>query len=178
MSLDSLRPVVFLDRDGTLIQDTGYIGDWHRVQLLPGVGKALRKIQKRYPLVLISNQSGIGRGLITIEQAGQVHDRTIKLLNNLGVHLDGSYYCPHIPEDNCACRKPLVGLFLQAERDLKIELKRSIMIGDKPSDIQAGKIAGCRTLFLGSNNRIDNVGADQTASDWFEISNWILGIKD
>jgi len=174
-----LRPAIFLDRDGTLIHDTGYIRDWRQVEIITGVGEALRKVQDFYPLIFISNQSGIGRGIITDEEARQVHERTVELLADWQIRLDGVYYCPHVPDDHCVCRKPAPGLLLQAALDMQIDLARSIMIGDKPSDIQAGKAAGCRTVFFLSND--SSVGcreADLIAHDWDEIADWILHIGD
>lgn len=179
MSPVTLRPAIFLDRDGTLIHDTGYIRDWRQVEMMPGVGEALGKIQGHYCLVLVSNQSGIGRGIITGEEARQVHERTVKLLADWQVHLDGAYYCPHAPNDHCACRKPAPGLLLQAAFDLKIDLSRSIMIGDKPSDVQAGKAVGCRTVFFDSDDlSVSGSGADFATRHWHEIADWILLVGD
>lgn len=175
MSSTILRPTVFLDRDGTLIYDTGYIRDWRQVEMIPGVGEALRNIQKHYCLVIVSNQSGVGRGIITNEESRQVHERTISLLADCQIHLDGAYYCPHTPNDHCVCRKPAPGLLIQAAVDLKIDLARSIIIGDKPSDIQAGKAAGCRTVFLGSDElSVTSAGPDFATRNWLKIADWIL----
>jgi histidinol-phosphate phosphatase family protein len=175
-----LRPAIFLDRDGTLIHDIGYIRDWRQVKLLSGVGEALRQIQQHgYLLVVISNQSGIGRGSITAGEAQRVHERTVGLLRDCGERLDGVYFCPHVADDHCACRKPAPGLLLQAVRELKIDIGRSVMIGDKASDFQAGKAAGCRKLLLGLGDLPDvSALADHSAGSWFEIADWVLRDED
>lgn len=180
MSPVVFRPAIFLDRDGTLIHDIGYISDWRQVNLLSGVGEALWQIQQDgYLLVVISNQSGIGRGIITAGEAQRVHERTVELLGDCGVRLDGVYYCPHVPDDHCACRKPAPGLLLQSARELKIDLARSIMIGDKSSDVQTGKAAGCRTLLFGPGDLPDaSALADHSAGSWFEIADWVLRDED
>lgn len=137
------RPALFLDRDGTLIVDVGYPRDPALVEALPGAIAALRELQRTYALVIISNQSGIGRGLITDAEAAAVHARTVELFAQGGVTFAGAYYCPHAPEAACRCRKPAPGLLLDAARELDLDLARSIMIGDKPSDLDAGRAAGC-----------------------------------
>src|SRR6266481_2579523 len=101
---------LFLDRDGTLIVEVGYPNDPAQVELLPGAADALRELQRDWLLVVISNQSGIGRGLITPEQATAVHDRFVAEFTAAGVAFAGFYYCPHAPDARCACRKPAPGL--------------------------------------------------------------------
>jgi histidinol-phosphate phosphatase family protein len=137
------RPALFLDRDGTLIVDVGYPRDPALVEPLPGAIDALRELQHSYALVIISNQSGIGRGLITEAEAAAVHARTVELFAAGGVTFAGAYYCPHSPDAACRCRKPAPGLLFDAARELDLDLARSIMIGDKPSDLEAGRAAGC-----------------------------------
>jgi histidinol-phosphate phosphatase family protein len=137
------RPALFLDRDGTLIVDVGYPRDPALVEPLPGALDALRDLQRRYALVIISNQSGLARGLITAAEAAAVHARTVDLFSAGGVAFAGAYYCPHAPDAACRCRKPAPGLLLDAARDLDLDLASSIMIGDKPSDLEAGRAAGC-----------------------------------
>jgi histidinol-phosphate phosphatase family protein len=138
-----LRPALFLDRDGTLIVDVGYPRDPALVETLPGAIDALCKLQHTYALVIISNQSGIARGRITPAEAAAVHARTIELFAAGGVTFAGAYYCPHGPDDGCPCRKPAPGLLLDAAHELDLDLASSIMLGDKPSDLEAGLAAGC-----------------------------------
>jgi len=134
---------LFLDRDGTLIVDVGYPRDPALVEPLPGAIDALRELQQTFALVIISNQSGIARGLITEAEQEAVHARVVEVFAAGGVTFAGAYYCPHAPDAGCRCRKPAPGLLLDAARELGLDLARSIMIGDKPSDLEAGRAAGC-----------------------------------
>jgi D-glycero-D-manno-heptose 1,7-bisphosphate phosphatase len=134
---------LLLDRDGTLIVDVGYPRDPERVELLPGCAEALRELQQSFALVIVSNQSGIGRGLIQPDEAVAVQARVIERFAAEGVRFAGAYLCPHAPEEDCECRKPAPGLLLQAARELGLELPRSVMIGDKHADVQAGWRAEC-----------------------------------
>lgn len=146
------RRGIFLDRDGTLMADTGYIREPSDVVLVPGATEALRRLRDSgFCLVLVSNQSGIGRGIITEEEAASVHAELERLLAREGTTLDGAYYCPHAPWDGCACRKPAPGLLLQAAQDLGLDLSRSVVVGDKESDVDAGRAAGCVSLLLGAD---------------------------
>ena len=137
------RRALFLDRDGTLIVDVGYPRDPALVQPIEGAIDALRVLQRDHALVVISNQSGIARGRITPAEAAAVHDRFVAMFESGGVTFAGFYYCPHGPDDGCRCRKPAPGLLEDAARELGLDLARSIMIGDKPSDLEAGRAAGC-----------------------------------
>ena len=167
----SLRPAVFLDRDGTLIRDTGYLDNVAGVQLLPGVDAALAALaQAGFILVVVTNQSGIGRGLIRAEVVEQQHDRLRELLRPAGVELAAVEYCPHAPDTGCTCRKPLPGMLLRAARRIGIDLAASFMVGDKPADVSAGHAAGCRTVFLGA----ECAGADFNAPDVPAAAAWIL----
>ncbi len=142
------RRALFLDRDGTLIVDTGYPRDPALVEPLPGAIDALRTLQASYALVIVSNQSGIARGRITPDEARAVHDRVVEAFRGGGVEFAGAYYCPHGPDDGCRCRKPAPGMLHDAARDLGIDLSSSVMVGDKPSDVDAGRTAGCTTNLL------------------------------
>jgi D,D-heptose 1,7-bisphosphate phosphatase len=167
---------IFLDREGTLIHDAGYLKDPHQVRLLPGVGEALAALQRQgFSLVLVSNQSGLARGLITEEQARQVHLRMLTSLAPYGVRLDGAYYCRHHPEAGCRCRKPRPGMLIRAARELGLDLSRAFMIGDKSTDVEAGRQAGCRTILLAALADPDRCdpGSGTTASTWPAILQWI-----
>jgi len=170
------RRAVFFDRDGTIIYDLGYPREPEKVQLLPGVGEALFELQQRgFCLVLVSNQSGVGRGLLSQEDVERIHRRVIACLAEHGIRLDGAYYCFHAPWEECDCRKPSQGLFLRAAEELGIDLAHSFMVGDKPSDIEAGRRAGCRTILLAANtpHPLDPV-PDYVAADWSEVARYIL----
>jgi histidinol-phosphate phosphatase family protein len=168
------RSALLLDRDGTLIEDPGYLADPALVRLIPGAAEALRRLQGRFALVVVSNQSGVGRGLIAPEQAGAVHERFVEELAAHDVRLAGSYYCPHGPDEDCACRKPRTGMLDQAARELDLDLPASWMVGDKESDVQAGAAAGAMTIRLGPGPS----GADHVASDWRAIEDLLAGAVD
>ena len=177
------RRAVFLDRDGTLIRNVGYLSDPRDMELLPGVIQALSLLrEKGLALVLVSNQSGIRRGLFTEHDLTRVHDRLIATLAEGGILLDGVYYCPHAPWDPCECRKPLPGMLHQAAQELGLGLAKSFMVGDKLSDIAAGRRAGCQTVLL-----LDDVSKpgvlsslepdevpDKVAPDLLAAAQWII----
>lgn len=140
---------LFLDRDGTLMVDVGYPRDPDQVELLPGVVEALTACrQAGYRLSIISNQSGVGRGYFDAAAVEAVHQRLVDRLAAHGVRIDDAHYCLHAPEDQCACRKPSALMIERSARRLGADLTQSFMIGDKPSDVQAGQRAGCRTILL------------------------------
>ena len=151
------RPAVFLDRDGTLIRDRVHAADPATVQPLPGVVDALRALRGAgYALVVASNNSGVARGLFTVSEALAMGTRLVAVLSEAGVKLDGYYVCPHHPSEgrvaryaqSCGCRKPEPGMLLRAAEELDIDLSRSWMVGDLPSDVGAGLAAGARTVLL------------------------------
>ena len=160
---------VFADRDGTVIEDPGFLSDPDGVKLIPGAAEALTELQSRgYRLVVVSNQSGVARRLISAEQASAVHERFVAELERRGVRLDDVRYCPHGPDEGCACRKPLPGLLVDAAAALDLDLARSFMIGDKSSDIEAGRRAGCTTILL-SAEADAAADPDHVASSWSEV---------
>lgn len=141
------RAAVFLDRDGTLMTDTGYPRHPDEVRLMPGVCEALRELQALgFALVLISNQSGVARGILTQDDVAAVHARLEKHLADGGVRLEAAYYCYDPPDAPSAFRKPAIGMLLRARDQLGLRLEESFMIGDKATDIEAGQNAGCRTI--------------------------------
>ncbi|MDB4962302.1 MAG: gmhB [Myxococcales bacterium] len=156
---------LFLDRDGTLIVDVGYPRDPALVEPLPGAIEALRELQTSYRLVIISNQSGIARGTITEAEAKAVHNRVIAMFAAGGVTFAGSYYCPHAPDAGCRCRKPAPGMLLDAAVELGLDLALSIMIGDKPSDVEAGRAAGCGGVIRFGPD-VDGNDGTQRCDDW------------
>jgi histidinol-phosphate phosphatase family protein len=160
---------LFIDRDGTLIVDVGYPRDPERVEPLPGAIDALGQLQRGFALVIVSNQSGIGRGLITAPEARAVHDRVIAVFAHAGVGFAGAYYCPHAPDTGCACRKPAPGLVLDAARELGLDLANSVMVGDKASDIACGRAAGCgRVIRFGRD--VDDAGGSVRCDDWAAVA--------
>ena len=140
---------VFLDRDDTLVDDPGYIQRPEQVMLLPGAAEALVQLKKMgYLLVVVTNQSGVARGLVTEEDLEQIHQKLKSLLAAEGAEIDAIYYCPYHPKGTLKdfsiesnLRKPNAGMFFQAEEELQVNLDQSWMIGDSYRDIQAGKAA-------------------------------------
>jgi D-glycero-D-manno-heptose 1,7-bisphosphate phosphatase len=138
---------LFMDRDGTVMVDVGYPRRPDDVELLPDAPLTLARLRELgFKLVVVSNQSGVGRGLVTEAEAASVHERFVEALREGGVELDAAYYCPHAPDEGCSCRKPSPELLHRAAADLEIELTRSFMVGDRDSDLEAGRRAGCRTI--------------------------------
>ncbi len=168
-----MNRAVFLDRDGTVIVDRGYLADHGQgVELLPGAGEALARLSKAgFQLVIISNQSGVGRGLCDQTAVTAQNRRLRELLAEFQVEPAAEKFCPHTPEDKCRCRKPSPEMLLQAARELDIDLTRSYMVGDKESDVEAGQRAGCRTVLLGQNH---DSAADWQAADLTRATNCIL----
>jgi D-glycero-D-manno-heptose 1,7-bisphosphate phosphatase len=142
-----MNKTVFVDRDDTIVPDHGHLDNVEGIELLEGAGDALKRIQDLgYKLVLITNQSGIGRGWFPASIVDQQHARLAELLDPYGVRFDAERYCPHKPDDGCGCRKPEPGMLLDAGRELDTDFSRSWMIGNAESDIGAGLAAGCRCI--------------------------------
>jgi D-glycero-D-manno-heptose 1,7-bisphosphate phosphatase len=170
------RHALFLDRDGTLIVDVGYPRDPALVELLPGVVAPLRAAAaKGWALVIVSNQSGVGRGLITRAEAASVQTRVEDVFAAQGVRFDGAYFCFHAPTEPCRCRKPEPGMILEAARHLGLERHGSVMIGDKPSDVACGRAAGCTSIAFGSSDVLSESEADVRAATWTEVACWLEG---
>jgi D-glycero-D-manno-heptose 1,7-bisphosphate phosphatase len=145
-----MYPSIFLDRDGVLIENrSDYVRDWSQVKMIPEAIRALSLAPlKKYKVVIVTNQSAIGRGLMLLETAQEINQRLVNLIHEQGGQIAAVYMCPHKPEDSCSCRKPLPGLLQQAASDLSLDLQRSWMIGDAWSDVQAGVAAGMRGTVL------------------------------
>jgi len=148
MSSDPRR-LLFLDRDGTIIVDKGFPRDPDEVELIPGSAAAIRGLRALgLKAVVISNQSGIGRGFLTHEDVARVNARLGELLEAEGAALDGLYYCPHAPGDGCACRKPQRTLLDRAATAFGADLSLSFFVGDKKDDVDAGRNVGATTFLV------------------------------
>ncbi len=138
-----------LDRDGTIIVEKHYLNSIHDLELLPYAVEGLQAlVAQGYSLIVVSNQSGIGRGLVTIEQVEAIHLELKRRLHAEGIDLAGIYYCPHTPQDNCECRKPKIGMARQAIADFGFDPENALVIGDKVSDIEFGRAIGARTVLV------------------------------
>jgi D-glycero-D-manno-heptose 1,7-bisphosphate phosphatase len=143
------RRAVFLDRDGTLNVDLHYLRDPARLELHRGVGAGLRRLREAgFLLLVVTNQSGVVRGLYTAADVEALHARLLAMLKQEGASVDAFYYCPHAPEQGCACRKPGIALFQQAAREWDLELARCAILGDRYLDVQAGRRLGMFTAYV------------------------------
>jgi D-glycero-D-manno-heptose 1,7-bisphosphate phosphatase len=183
------QPAVFLDRDGTLIEERGFIDRLDMVSIYPWTGDALRLLKRAgYAAVVVTNQSAIARGMIEETFLHQVHRAIDAHISAAGGVIDRYYYCPHLPNasvekyrQTCRCRKPGPGLIEQACRELDLDPARSVTIGDRWRDIAAGAAAGTRTVLVRSghgahdvNVPSDGVRADAILNNLMEAVGWIL----
>ncbi|MEY2504627.1 MAG: D-glycero-D-manno-heptose 1,7-bisphosphate phosphatase [Verrucomicrobiota bacterium] len=168
-------PAIFLDRDGTLMRDVDYCGNPGDVEIFPQVPGALRRLKEAgYKLVIVTNQSGIGRGYFTEADYEAVE---VEFIRQIGEGLiDASYYSPDLPDSNSPRRKPSPGMIFEAQRDHGLDLRRSFLVGDKASDIACGQNAGVRTILVqtGYGAGEPNSGADWIARDLTEAVAIIL----
>jgi D-glycero-D-manno-heptose 1,7-bisphosphate phosphatase len=147
------RKVIILDRDGTIVVDRNYLSDPADLEFEEGAAEGLRLMYDRgYRLVVITNQSGVGRGLFSVERLEEIHDRLRQMAESIGVRFEGIYYCPHAPDAGCLCRKPQTGLFEQAARELGFDRSSAVVVGDKMSDVEFGHRAGAMTVFVAANS--------------------------
>lgn len=180
MNRTASQRAVFLDRDGTIMEDSSYFGDLERVVLIPGAAAALKTLQDAgYRLFVITNQSGVGRGYFSREAVEAIHAHLDEYFAKAGVRFDRYYVCPHHPEDNCECRKPKPKFLLDAAGEYSLNLSRCFMVGDRESDIQAGINAGARTILVLTGAGRDMlakqaVKPDVVAEDIRAAATWIL----
>ena len=184
-------PAIFMDRDGTVSYEVGYVNHPDRYDIIPGSARAIAKINSSaFLAVVITNQAGVARGYFKEEIILQVHEKLKKLLAGEGAHLDGIYYCPHHPDvgespyrQQCNCRKPGPGLILKAQKELDIDLSRSYIIGDSIKDIEAGSNAGVKGIMVLTgygkgeyeyNSEKWKVKPVHVAADLLEAVHWIL----
>lgn len=155
-AMQALKPAVFLDRDGTINEQMGYINHISRFQLLPGVAGAIRRLNEAaIPVVVVTNQSGLARGYFPEELLIAVHEKMARLLAEQGAHVDGIYICPHHPEAKkekyrlaCNCRKPGTGLFMQAAEEMSLDLAGSFVVGDRWSDLKSAVACGATPVLV------------------------------
>lgn len=167
------RRAVFLDRDGTLMEDAGYASRPDQVRLYPGTVDALKRLsQAGFGLVLVTNQSGIGRGYFTEADFHNVQAEVARQLRP--VKLAGVYFCPDHPDQAGPRRKPAPGMLLEAARDLDLDLAGSFMIGDKEIDVGCGQRAGARAVLLDRQGTVERTGADFVAGNLETAVDWIL----
>ena len=141
---------IFLDRDGVICENrSDHVKNWSEFEFLPGIKKSLATLSRLgLPIIIVTNQAIIGRGMVTVETLEDIHRRMVAEIVAHGGRIDRLIYCPHQPEDECDCRKPKPGMLLQAAAEMGIDLTQSYLIGDAASDIQAGQQVGCRTFLV------------------------------
>lgn len=188
-----MEKIVFLDRDGTLNEEVHYLHRPEDMHLLEGVQQALRRLKEAgFKLVVITNQAGVARGYYTEEDVKLLHGYMNEILSAEGARIDGFYYCPHHPvhgigsyKKDCSCRKPGIGMFLQAEKQFAVDKAHSYMIGDKLLDTQAGKNYGVTSILVGTGYgkelyEAGRAGTDEEpsydyyAEDLSQAADWIL----
>jgi len=187
-----MNRAVFLDRDGTVNEEVGYLRSLDLLKLIPGAAAAIGRLNRAgYKVVLVTNQSGVARGYFPESLVDAAHDLLAGMLKQEGAFFDGVYYCPHHPTAGnskhtvvCDCRKPATGLIDRAAKDLDVDLARSFMVGDKWSDVELGHRAGTRSILVRSGFAPDDPGnrrpshvddPDFTAHDLAEAVDWIIG---
>lgn len=174
--------VVFLDRDGTINVDLGYVHRLEDWEFLPGAIEAIRQLRGAgYRIAVVSNQSGIGSGLYTRDDVEQLHGHVARFLSNEGAEVDAWAFCPHTAADDCSCRKPRTGMIDAILRELNapIDFAASWMVGDKPVDVEFGGALGMRSILLTSRywDAVDPLHRpDQTAASLAEATRFILGL--
>jgi D-glycero-D-manno-heptose 1,7-bisphosphate phosphatase len=185
-----MRPVVFLDRDGTINPDKGYLNHPDLLELYPGSAAAIRAMQDEgLAVVVITNQAGIAKGFLSEDTLRRIHRRMADLLAQEGVTMDGLYYCPHSAEHgeppyrrDCDCRKPAIGMATRAAEELGLDLSRSYMVGDKRSDVEFGRNVGATTVLVLTGyglgewelNRDAFRAPDFVARDLTHAADWII----
>jgi D-glycero-D-manno-heptose 1,7-bisphosphate phosphatase len=191
--LGARSAAVFLDRDGTIIEEVGYLNSPEQVLLLPRAAQAIRRLNERgVPVVVVTNQSGVARGLFTEESVLAVHAAVRTLLSAQGAWIDAFYFCPHHPDGtipgysrHCACRKPLPGMLESAANDFGLSLASSVVIGDKQLDVDTARSAGARGVLVLTGHgklelaRLESAGSarpDHVADDLLGAVEWFLGL--
>lgn len=179
------RPAVFLDRDGVLNQNRAdYVRTWQQVEFLPGVFAAMQRLAASpFVVVVVTNQSAVGRGLMTVDGLAVIHRGIVRQVQQAGGRIDAVYACPHGPDEGCSCRKPQPGMVLRAALDLGIDLERSYLVGDAVSDMQASLAAGCQPVMVRTGRGAKQVaglaanglGHVPVLADLGAAMAWILG---
>lgn len=175
-----MNKAIFLDRDGTLIEEKNYLSDINDIHFLKGAFDGLKNLQKDYLLIIITNQSGVARGYFNEDTVISINNEITKQLLKHGVTITDTYYCPHHEKGiikkysiKCNCRKPNTGLIEKAVKQYNIDLSKSYMIGDKDSDILLAKNCGCKSILIKNDNYINKETSDFIAKDILEASKCI-----
>lgn len=171
-----MSKAAFLDRDGVLVEDTGFVHKIEDFKLIPNAVEGL-KLLKNFKLFIITNQSGIGRGYFKFEDFLNYNNKVVEELEKHNIKIEKTYVCPHAPEENCECRKPKAKMIKDAAKEFGIDLSRSFMIGDKKIDIEMGRNAGCKSILVLTGNGMkekENSKADYVADDLLDAAKWMI----
>jgi D-glycero-D-manno-heptose 1,7-bisphosphate phosphatase len=171
--------VIVLDRDGTIVVDRGYLDDAAGLEFEPGAAEGLRSLYRHgYRLVVITNQSGVGRGLFPLERVYEMNARLKAMVEDVGARIGGIYFCPHAPDAGCACRKPALGLLAQAAAECRFNPASAVVIGDKESDIEFGWLAGAKTILIAAEKPSPSarIKADFVAPDLLTAAHEVIGV--
>ena len=171
-----MKAAIFLDRDNVIVEDVGYVHKIKDFKLIDNAVEGL-KLLKKYKLFIITNQSGIGRGYYALKDFESFNNHLLNELKKHKIKIQKTYYCPHRPEDDCDCRKPKIKLLKDAEKEFNVDLKKSFVIGDRKSDFEMGRNAGCKTIHVltgHGNNSKNDVKPDYFAKDLVDAAQWIL----
>ncbi len=173
---------IFLDRDGTIIEEKDFIKTPDEIEFLPGSIEAIKILKELgYKIIVISNQSGIGRGILTEEMVNRVNKSFLGRLKKENAEIDALYFCPHSPEENCDCRKPRIGLIMKAVEEQKLDLKETVVIGDKLSDVELGKKVGAKTVLVltgygkkeADKAKVSSIKPDYITDNLYKAVNWL-----
>jgi len=172
---------VFVDRDGTINVNYGYISSPDEFKMYPNVAKGLRLLhEKGFKIIVITNQSGIARGYFSKEKLDVIHNKMKDELSQENVEVDAIYFCPHHPDEKCNCRKPQPGLLQQAIKDFDIDIGKSFFIGDRMLDVEAGRKVGCKTVLIPEDKKLvekemreSNEEPDYIGDDFYTGALWI-----
>jgi len=154
------RPAIFLDRDGVINQRIvgGYVTSWKEFRFLDGMIPVLRDLSRlKLPIIVVSNQASVGKGLMSRSALATITERFVSALARRAARIDAVYYCPHAPDEACSCRKPRPGLLVEAARDWRIDLGRSVLVGDSLRDIEAARAACCRSILFDPSEEFKTV---------------------
>ena len=168
------RQFVVLDRDGTIIAERHYLSEPCQIEFLPGACRGLRlMLEIGLGLVLVTNQSAVGRGFLDKAHLDLIHQQLREFLKAEGIHLDGIYFCPHMPEDDCSCRKPRPGLIERAAKELDFDLQASFVVGDKPADIEMGRRVRATTFLVRTGYGSEFVSDPTVNPDYVVDDLWV-----
>ena len=175
---------VFLDRDGTVNTEVDYLSSVKDLRLIKNAAKAIRILnQNKVKVIIVTNQSGISRGIFSIDDLNNVHNELKRRLRRNGAHIDAIYYCPHHPDEKCSCRKPKKGMFEKAAKDFDLKLNKCYVVGDKLTDIKAAHNISAKGILvrtgygkLEQNKLMDaDIIPDHIAENLYDAVEWIIG---